>query len=420
MDLTYEVLRKAVAGGAVALRQRRELVPAGGPDDKFFPPTYGVNDSATTKYATETRTVDGRQVTDVVVDSVASQANRLEQALREGWERGELRFPNAYVDFSVDPGLADLDRISVLDAPHRIADAIFRDSLLDGTLFRLSDIGRAVTEARPAAATGMFVYAPTCLLFGVWDSTGPKGGLGSKFQRAISSEIMAFDVSLGVKTASRIDPLAIEKRAAQIYEAADTEEGWVIDPAAAKTDKGKPVLYARKGEGEKGRPSITNHGNVTPSVDPRAGGVRARRIEQVAVLSFAALRRLRFPVDPAGAPFEGEARGRAEVAARTAVAALGVAALAYQHELDFDLRSRCLLVPTGGPNMELVGRDGAEPVPVVASRAIAASLVREAAEAAAQAGLPWSQEDPRLIPAPKLVELIKRSRQIAAIEPEGE
>lgn len=419
MDLTYEVLREAVAGGAVALRLRTELVPAGGPDDKFFPPTYGVDNSATTKYATETRTVDGRHVTDVVVDSVASQANRLEQALREGWERGELRFPNAYVDFSIDPELADLDRISVLDAPHRIADAIFRDSLLDGTLFRLSDTGRAVTEARPAAATGMFVHAPTCLLFGVWDSTGPKGGLGSKFQRAISSEIMAFDVSLGVKTASRIDPLAIEKRAAQVYEAADAEEGWVIDPAAAKTEKGKPVVYAGKGEGEKGRPSMINHGNVTPSVDPRAGGVRARRVEQVAVLSFAALRRLRFPVGPAGAPFEGEARGRAEAAARTAIAALGVAALAYHHELDFDLRSRCLLVPTGEPCMELIGRDGGEPVPVAAGRGIAASLVREAAEAAAQAGLPWSREDARLIPAPKLVELIKRSRQIAAVEPGG-
>lgn len=116
MDLTYEMLRDAVAGRAVALRMRTELAAAGGPDDKFFPPTYGVENSATTRYAVEPRTVEGRQVTDVVVDSVASQANRLEQALREGWEAGELRFPNAYVDFTVEAELADLDRISVLDA----------------------------------------------------------------------------------------------------------------------------------------------------------------------------------------------------------------------------------------------------------------------------------------------------------------
>lgn len=419
MELTHERLREAVADGAVALRQRTELVPAGGPDDKFFPPTYGVDRSATTEYAIESRLVDGREVLDVVVDSVASQANRLEQALREGWERGELSFPNAYVDFSDDPELADLGQISVLDAPHRIFDAIFRDSLLDGTLFRLSDIGFAVTEARPSAATAMFVHAPTCLLFGAWDSTGPKGGLGSKFQRAISSEIMAFDVDLGVKTASRIDPLAIEKGAGPIFAAADDQEGWVIDPQAAKKEKNEPVLYGGKRYGEKGRPSMINHGNVTPSIDPRAGGVRARRIEQVAVLSLAALRRLRFPVDPSGRRFEGGDRERAEVAARTAVAALGVAALAYYHEFDFDLRSRCLLVPTAEPTMELIGRDGRQPVRVTVSREAAASLLREAAEAAAETGLPWSRQSARLIPAPKLVQLIKRSRQLAAVEAEN-
>ncbi|MGH9121908.1 MAG: type I-G CRISPR-associated protein Cas7, partial [Acidimicrobiales bacterium] len=60
MDLTYEALRDAVTGGAVALRIRTELAPAGGPDDKFFPPTYGVENSARTRYAVETRTTDGR------------------------------------------------------------------------------------------------------------------------------------------------------------------------------------------------------------------------------------------------------------------------------------------------------------------------------------------------------------------------
>ncbi len=54
------------------------------------------------------------------------------------------------------------------------------------------------------------------------------------------------------------------------------------------------------------------------------------------MISFAALRRLRFKGFDLGA----------ETAARTAIAALGVAAIAYQHETDFDLRSRCLLLPT--------------------------------------------------------------------------
>ena len=89
------------------------------------------------------------------------------------------------MDFRGESDLDDLGRITVLEAPHRLADAIFRDSLLEGTLFRLSEMGRAITDARPGNATEMFRYAPTALLFGQWDSTGPKGGLGSKFQRAL-------------------------------------------------------------------------------------------------------------------------------------------------------------------------------------------------------------------------------------------
>ena len=105
--------------------------------------------------------------------------------------------------------------MTVLEAPHRLADAIFRDSLLDGTLFRLSDAGRAVTEAQPQNATALFRYSPTGLLFGMWDSTGPKGGLGSKFQRAYVSEIIGLDAQIGKKVSSRLDPLQIEKLKAE-------------------------------------------------------------------------------------------------------------------------------------------------------------------------------------------------------------
>ena len=193
-ELTYEKLRDAVAGGAVALRSRMELQPVDGPGGKIFPPTYA--DGADHKYAVETRHVHDRdagerEVQTVLLDSVASQANRAELALLEGWELGELAFPVPFVDFATDDGaFDDIGRLTVLEAPHRLADAIFRDSMLDGTLFRLSDIGRAITDAQPRNATALYRYSPTALLFGQWDSTGPKGGLGSKFQRAYVSEIV--------------------------------------------------------------------------------------------------------------------------------------------------------------------------------------------------------------------------------------
>lgn len=82
-----------------------------------------------------------------------------------------------------------IGRVTSLEAPHRVADAILRDSELNGVAFRSSDEGKKIGQATLRNATPLFELCPTALLFGIWDSTGPKGGLGVKFQRAIVSEI---------------------------------------------------------------------------------------------------------------------------------------------------------------------------------------------------------------------------------------
>jgi CRISPR-associated protein Csb1 len=417
-ELTYQVLRDAVAGSHVAFRCRTRLEPAGGPHDKVFPPTYGVSQGAETKYAVERYVVDGVEKCDVLLASVADQANRHELALLEGLERGELRFPNPFVDFTDDPELRDLGRISALEAPHRLADAIFRDSLLDGTLFRLSELGRQVTDATPNAATPLYAANPAALLFGMWDSTGPKGGLGSKFQRAFVSEIVGVDARLGVKVSSRMDPLRIERSAATVLAHADPAEGWTLDPAEARHEKGKPVAVGSKGE--LGRPSVINHGNVTPSIDTTAGGVIIAEAIQTTVVSLAALRKLRFVTATDGRPLESGERPDAELAARTALAALGVAAIAYQFQQDYDLRSRCLLVPTAPQVLELVPRNGGPAMEFEPSVDVAQALVREAAERAGEVHMAWPTEPIRLVPAPKLCDLIKRSREHAMSVVEGE
>ena len=399
-DLTYEKLRDAVAGGAVALRSRTELQPADGPGGKVFPPTYAVNTGH--KYAVETRQVGDREVQTVLLDSVASQANRAELALLEGWEVGDLAFPVPYVDFSTEQGeFDDIGRLTVLEAPHRLADAIFRDSLLDGTLFRLSEVGRAITDAQPRNSTALFRYAPTTLLFGQWDSTGPKGGLGSKFQRAYVSEIVGHDVQIGRKVGSRLDPLQIEREAAVVYEHADPDQRWTLDEDEAVVEKGKP-----KKAGADGRPSEINHGNIAPSIDFEAGGVTISAAIQTTVISLAALRRLRFA---------GHSRD-AETAARAAIAALGVAAIVLQHEMDHDLRSRCLLIPQHAPTLELVGRDGSAPENMEVNREIAAQILALAAQVSADLGLAWKTAEIKLQPAPKLLELLRRSREVSARE----
>ena len=400
-ELTYERLRDAVSGGAVALRSIMSLQPVDGDGGKVFPPTYAVANTAEHKYAVEERQIGDRVSTTVLLDSVASQANRAELALLEGWEADELAFPVPFVDFSGEEGFDDVGRLTVLEAPHRLADAIFRDSLLDGTLFRLSDIGKAITDAHPRNAAAMFRYAPTGLLFGQWDSTGPKGGLGAKFQRAYVSEVVGLDAKIGTKVGSRIDPLQIERSAAVVYEHADPEQRWTLERDEAAVEKGKP-----KTAGSDGRPAEINHGNIAPSIDGLAGGVTISSARQTTVISFAALRRLKF----------ADVGKEAAVAARTAVAALGVAAIAYGYEMDLDLRSRCLLVPEHPLSAELVLRDGSEPEAVSIGRTASAELVERAAHEAVAAGLAWTTDEIRLVPAPKLVELLRRSREVSARE----
>src|SRR5205814_7792134 len=172
------------------------------------------------------------------------------------------------------------------------------------------------------------------LVLGMWDSTGPKGGLGVKFQRALVSEIIGLDVKMTVKTSSRLDPMQTQLGAGPLYLAA-SEEGitWTLDEKAAKKKGGKPILL-----GKDGRPSEANHGNVTPSfVD---GGVVIEKAVQTTVLSLVALRRLRFPLEAGQRSVP-----KVDVIARTTLAALGLCAAALTRESGCDLRSRCQLFP---------------------------------------------------------------------------
>lgn len=409
--LTLSLLQSAVAGGAVALRARTRLQPAGGPGDKVFPPSY-LNEHGPTKYAMEERVLDGRRVRTVLLDSVQSQANRMEEALKTAWDDGEADFPVIVVDFTGESDLEDLDRITTLDMPHRIADAILRDSITsEGTLFRNTPAGLAYTNARVTNATAVYINCPTALVFGVWDSTGPKGGSGAKFARVLVSEIVGVDAQTGTKTSSRIDPLAIQ--AVPVYESAANPDDWTPDPDLARKDgKSKaPVPFSRKGEGsEKGKASAVNHSNVVPQLDDKAGGVTVDHALQTSVLSLVALRRLRFPIDGNGAPIDREHRGAAELAARTAIAALGIAGMVLQREFGQDLRSRCLLVPEGPTTWELLPRDGGATQAFQIDRVGALALLREAAASAAATGLAWTRSPATLKPAPKLAELIRRSR----------
>src|SRR5262245_40914242 len=183
--LTYEDLKGAVAGSAAAFRLTLKLEAV---SPKVFPPTYEGG-----KYATEERNIGGQKLPCVLLDSVPSQANRMELALQDAHDGGHFKLPLVAVDFAAveNPGIP---KITSLQAPHRIADAILRDSTIPNgkkpTRFRESDIGQELDLLSTGYATPLLKYAPHCLVFGMWDSTGPRGGLGVKFARAVVSEII--------------------------------------------------------------------------------------------------------------------------------------------------------------------------------------------------------------------------------------
>ena len=394
-ELTLERLRDAVAGAGAAIRAITRLQPAGGPGDKVFPPTY-----QGASYVYEERQIGDEKVPCVLLDSVQSQANRMEEALLTARRAGRLAFPDIQVDFSA-VGLTRYGTISTLQAPHRIADAILRDSLFDGMLFRNSSIGQKFVTASPANATGLLELCPAALIFGTWDSTGlGTGGRGARFARCLVSEIIGVGAVEGKRAAGRVDPLGIERSAAVIYQS-DSAIGWTTNPERAqKNARGEPQLLRRGGE-QGGRPSVINHGNISPTIS--VGGVTIQYAAQTTVLSLAGLRKLHFPT------VDGRLHPARDSAARTYLAALALCAVALQYEAGYDLRSRCVLIPEERRIELIPNRIGpAEEISLTVDHVL--TLCGQAAEQLVAHDFSWSpRETITLVPCDELIGLIRKN-----------
>jgi CRISPR-associated protein Csb1 len=407
--LTLKHLQDTVREGAAAFRCRRRLQPAGGGGDKVFPPTF-----AGAVYAVEQRRVLGQpeSVTCVLLDSVQSQANRMEMALQDALDGGKIRIPLLEVDFTEHGPTGDVEadekagrlidavgKVTSLQVPHRLADAILRDSQIDGIDFRKSEKGKGLNTVSLANATSLFALCPTALVFGMWDSTGPKGGLGPKFERAIVSEVVGIGAQVGdLLRGVRRDPLEI-RAAVKVLKAADRTYS-VADPTA------RGVVS----------PSEVNHSSVPfPKVRDRKtdenhySGVTIEYAEQTTTLSLICLRRLRFPIN-------GKTDTNADAAAHVALAALGLCAATLAFESGMGLRSRCLLWPDGPMEWELLSQPGESPQKFSLTASEAITLLNGAIESAVGAGLPWEGEPVHLTPSAELLKLVRLSQREAIKE----
>jgi len=184
--------------GAAALRLRTRMQPAGGAGTRLMPPTYSGDGGAV--YLHEKRRVDGELLECVLLDGQASQSNRLEEGLLEMIAAGRVRIPDIHVN------QAEFGTHSALEMSHRSFDAWVEDALDGDQCFGDTELyGRLASVINRGVARPMVERFPIGLLLGCWASRrhNPQGS--TRLARAVTSEIIGYDVQAGQRASSKLD-----------------------------------------------------------------------------------------------------------------------------------------------------------------------------------------------------------------------
>src|SRR5438552_11347971 len=158
--------------GPAALVIREHLMPVEGTDGVLFPATYAAGDNFPGGY-----NIDGdpHGANVCLIDSVGSQANRIEPLFKE--EKYKHLVPQIVVK-------AGDKEVNLLEAGHRAGDALVRCSELQ------KELQEAFMASQKGDAGPLAKIAPTSLVFGVWDSRDTQ----EKRPRLVASTIRASDV----------------------------------------------------------------------------------------------------------------------------------------------------------------------------------------------------------------------------------
>lgn len=316
--LSAEIIDKWVddPNGPVALHLNQKLLPVEGAGTVVFPPTY-----ADIGYNIDTLS-DGTKV--CTIDSVGSQANRMEPIFKAA-ALGEPENPLAKLVPQVDIAYGNEKKIPILEAGHRLGDAVIRTS--KSSKFNLPRAAKeAFDDFLRGDATGIARLAPTSLVFGVWDSRDTQ----AKLPRIVQSVIRAWDVD-------------ILRRSAVYTAAVDYATLDVFDVEAKE-----------KAERDEKRPE-SRRGFVNALATATHGGVVARGpILRDVTVNLIALCRLTGENSPLLRHY-----------------ILGLALVAATEPIDGFLRAGCLLThdPTSEAQWQLVRRNGKR-VPVELDRGI--------------------------------------------------
>jgi CRISPR-associated protein Csb1 len=369
---------------ASALRLRCTLQPAGGAGTKVMPPTYTSREGPI--YIREMRRIDATDHECVLLDGIASQANRIEAALAERVSSGEIPLPTIVVDQQ------EFGTHSGLEFSHRCFDAWMEDAhTTDGRRFGETEV-YASLSASPSRhdLTALMEVFPVGIVLGCWASRKKNPQGTTRLARILTSEIVAIDAVAGARPASRIDRHHVSS-AVKVQPTSDTSKDRFV---IAQSDDGKVPKGAES-------PAELGYGNIPPSSAPH-GGITMDQAIQIATISMPALRECGFPSD-------GKRDGARDVAARTMLGALALRMLALQVEQGYDLRSGCLLVPEDEPTIELVGRLGKQIAAWPLIDASTDDLLELAIASGREHGLSWEGQTIELLASDVQLALLRQS-----------
>lgn len=372
--LTYSDLTAACSpGGSSVLTSVTELQPAAGSHASVTPAKFV--DGNKSVFAFETRFIDGEPVQAALVDSKQSSINRGEQPVSMAISDGHpvlSRIPRIRVTYEDGPALTDLD------LPHRFADGHIRGGFIDDKPVTADDRYRSVRDSTPVDASAMLNTAPASLVFGGWDSTRKTNQF--RVRSALVGEtigVLADQNATGpeqqsLRGGARVDPVAMSvKLDSATYATLVDDQQEELSPGNLEKNRAA-IKKAKKGDTISA--ASLGLGGIPPSLDS-LGGVSCRRIIRSWVLSFSALRQLRFGSSPEG-----------NVAGRALLAAFGLSTLA-RAEQELYLRANCDLVEAAAPVVTLDQRFGEstllDPITVEAADA----LLEEAMDKAEELGV---------------------------------
>ncbi len=343
--LEFSHLLDAVsAGGPSALSSVTPLRPAAGPQAAVAPAKYVSERGNVATYVYGTRFIDGLAQRTVLIDSSQSLSNRIEQAIELAIADGNpvlASIPRIRVTYQRD---GVVETYSDLQLPHRAFDAHIRAGAVDGRSVTDHPAYRAARDATPRDASGLLALSPISLVFGSWDAS--RRAHQGRWASALTGEIIgvladqAPTAETPAKGGARVDPVGMS---AQLGQAT------LIELADAQRDELSPATYQkivsearRLRDGARASASALGFGGIPPTL-AQLGGVSCSSIMRSHVLSFAALRQIRF-----GRGFRGDAAIRAVLAA---IAINGV----VRSDAELYLRAHCHLVEDG-PSVTSVDR----------------------------------------------------------------